>query len=66
MNRRIIVLVAAAIIIGAAAWSAPVNVGSAAPAIQVQGTDGKTHGMRDYVGRKWLVVAWYPKAMTPG
>lgn len=42
------------------------NVGDPAPAIKVAGTDAKQHSLRDYVGKSWLIVAWYPKAMTPG
>lgn len=46
---------------------APVElkVGDTAPAFSLPGTDGKTHTLADYKGR-FVVVAWYPKAMTTG
>jgi len=68
MTRPVLVralLVMAALCLCAAAAPA-VDVGAPAPAIKVLATDGKLHGMRDSVGTSWLIVAWYPKAMTPG
>ena len=41
------------------------KVGDVAPAFSLPGTDGKTHTLADYKG-KFVVVAWYPKAMTSG
>jgi peroxiredoxin Q/BCP len=45
---------------------APIEVGSPAPAEKLRGTDGHMHSMRDEVGKKWLIVSWYPKAFTSG
>jgi len=46
---------------------APVElkVGDTAPAFSLPGTDGKTHTLAQLKG-KFVVVAWYPKAMTNG
>lgn len=41
------------------------KVGDVAPAFSLPGTDGKTHTLADYKG-KFVVVAWFPKAMTSG
>jgi peroxiredoxin Q/BCP len=58
---------AAALAVGAAA-QAPVElkVGDMAPDFSLQGTDGKTHKLSDYRGKKAVVVAWFPKAFTQG
>ena len=42
-----------------------VNVGDAAPAFSLAGSDGKTHKLSDYKG-KAVVLAWFPKAFTGG
>jgi peroxiredoxin Q/BCP len=42
------------------------KVGDAAPDFKLPGTDGKTHKLSDYKGKQAVVVAWYPKASTPG
>jgi peroxiredoxin Q/BCP len=39
--------------------------GEKAPDFNLQGSDGKTHSLRDYVG-KTLVIYFYPKDNTPG
>ncbi len=40
--------------------------GDAAPAFSLQGSDGKKHSLEDYRGKKVVVLAWFPKAFTPG
>ncbi|MDG3005174.1 peroxiredoxin [Paludisphaera mucosa] len=42
------------------------KVGDPAPAFALQGSDGKTHALADYKGKSGVVLAWYPKAFTPG
>ena len=56
-----------ALAVGAAA-QAPVElkVGDTAPDFSLQGTDGKTHTLAEYRGKKAVVVAWFPKAFTQG
>ena len=42
------------------------KVGDPAPDFSLQGTDGKTHRLSDYRGKKAVVLAWFPKAFTQG
>ena len=55
----------------AAAAQAPAPVltvkpGDAAPAFSLIGSDGKTHSLAEYAGKKAVVLAWFPKAFTGG
>ncbi len=45
--------------------AAELKVGDAAPPFELTGSDGKTYKLEDLKGRH-VVVAWYPKAFTPG
>ena len=47
------------------AWAAP-SVGDAAPAFTLHGTDGQLYELSDHVGKREVVLAWFPKAFTPG
>jgi len=49
----------------AAAKSKP-SVGDLAPGFTLPGSDGKMHSLSDHAGRRAVVVAWFPKAATPG
>src|SRR6476620_4019238 len=40
--------------------------GDAAPDFSLQGTDGKTYRLSDFKGKQAVVLAWFPKAFTPG
>jgi thioredoxin-dependent peroxiredoxin len=42
------------------------KVGDAAPAFEMQGSDGKTYTSKDFIGKKAVIIAWFPKAFTPG
>ena len=42
------------------------EVGDIAPDFELQGSDGQTHRLSDYRGKKAVVVAWFPKAYTRG
>lgn len=40
--------------------------GDEAPPFALPGTDGQTHALADHLGKRLVVLAWYPKAATPG
>jgi hypothetical protein len=40
--------------------------GQAAPSFSLPGSDGKTHRLADNLGRRPVVIAWFPKAFTGG
>jgi peroxiredoxin Q/BCP len=42
------------------------KVGDPAPAFKLEGTDGKVYALDDFKGKKGVVLAWFPKADTPG
>jgi peroxiredoxin Q/BCP len=42
------------------------KVGDPAPDFKLQGSDGKIHSLSDYKGKSAVVLAWFPKAFTPG
>ncbi|MEH6610631.1 MAG: redoxin domain-containing protein [Halioglobus sp.] len=42
------------------------QVGQQAPAFSLQGSDGNTYSLADYVGKQAVVLAWFPKAFTGG
>ena len=46
--------------------SAGVAVGEPAPAFSLMGSDGRIHALADSVGQRAVVIAWFPKAFTPG
>lgn len=64
-------LAAAAVLflgVGACATSARADLkaGDPAPAFDLKGSDGKTHRLADYLGKRAVVLAWFPKAFTGG
>ena len=42
------------------------KVGEQAPGFSLKGSDGKVHALTDYKGKSAIVLAWFPKAFTPG
>ncbi len=40
--------------------------GSKAPPFSLLGSDGRTHTLAEYAGKQAVVLAWFPKAFTPG
>ena len=55
----------ALLLVPAAAIAGP-DAGEAAPPFSLMGSDGKLHELSDFVGKRELVLAWFPKAFTPG
>jgi peroxiredoxin Q/BCP len=47
------------------ALAAP-EVGDKAPDFNLQGSDGKEYSMSQFAGKQAVVIAWFPKAFTPG
>lgn len=61
-----LLLVAMAAALATAAGAAP-GVGDAAPDFELQGSDGKTYRLEDLTqDHAGVVLAWFPKAFTPG
>jgi peroxiredoxin Q/BCP len=48
------------------AWGADLAPGSPAPPFSLPGSDGRTHSLADHAGKQGVVLAWFPKAFTPG
>jgi peroxiredoxin Q/BCP len=51
---------------GQAQQPAELQVGQAAPAFSLPGSDGKSHSLSDSSGKRTVVLAWFPKAFTGG
>jgi peroxiredoxin Q/BCP len=46
--------------------AAELNVGDEAPDFTLPGSDGHTYHLADYRDKQVVVLAWFPKAFTPG
>jgi peroxiredoxin Q/BCP len=67
MTRSLALLLTLGLTLGAATVSAETLVpGSKAPDFELEGSDGHTRKLADYVGKRGVVLAWFPKAFTPG
>jgi peroxiredoxin Q/BCP len=42
------------------------KVGAMAPDFVMKGSDGKTYSAKDFVGKKAVIIAWFPRAFTGG
>ena len=42
------------------------EAGSKAPDFSLVGSDGETYALSHFVGKRGVVLAWFPKAFTPG
>jgi peroxiredoxin Q/BCP len=51
---------------GAVAGAEDLVVGSEAPPFSLAGSDGRTHTLAEHAGKRGVVLAWFPKAFTPG
>ena len=43
-----------------------VEVGEQAPDFTLPGSDGQSYHLRDFRGKRAVVLAWFPKAFTGG
>ena len=48
------------------ALGADAEVGQPAPEFSLQGSDGRTYTLAQFAGKRGVVLAWFPKAFTPG
>ncbi len=49
------------------AWAADMpKVGDKAPEFELRGSDGKLYSSKEFLGKKAVVIAWFPKAFTGG
>jgi len=42
------------------------KVGDMAPEFSMSGSDGKTYSSKDFVGKRAVIIAWFPRAFTGG
>ncbi len=42
------------------------KAGDRAPDFQLPGSDGKTYTLKQFAGKKAVLIAWFPKAFTGG
>jgi len=42
------------------------KAGDEAPQFSLMGSDGRTHALDDNLGKRAIVIAWFPKAFTGG
>jgi len=66
MLRALLAALVVLLAVGNAARAADLAVGSAAPEFTLQGSDGKTYTLAQFAGKEGVVLAWFPKAFTPG
>jgi thioredoxin-dependent peroxiredoxin len=45
---------------------ADLKIGDAAPPFDLPGSDGKRHALADDLGKRAIVLAWFPIAFTGG
>jgi thioredoxin-dependent peroxiredoxin len=60
------ILLAGGAIMFGAATAGELKVGDLAPDFSLPGSDGKTYRLSDYRDKKAVVLAWFPRAFTPG
>jgi len=70
MSGAVIGLATAVLAMAQSPASAPMapllHVGDAAPSFSLIGSDGTTHSLAEFRGKKAVVLAWFPKAFTGG
>ena len=64
MTRAALALVVS--LLAAPVWAESPAPGSPAPDFTLPGSDGKTYTLAQFTGKRGVVLAWFPKAFTPG
>ena len=57
---------ALALLFTASVSAGGLEAGDRAPAFNLQGSDGNTYSLDQFIGKQAIVIAWYPKAFTSG
>ena len=60
------IMLAGGVLMFGTATAEELKVGDMAPDFTLPGSDGKMHELSDYRGKQAVVLAWFPKAFTPG
>lgn len=55
-----------ALLAAGAAHPADLAPGAKAPDFSLAGSDGRKYRLSEYAGKEGVVLAWFPKAFTPG
>jgi peroxiredoxin Q/BCP len=63
---RRLAAVLGALLAAGSAQAADLAPGAQAPDFALAGSDGREHRLADSVGKQGVVLAWFPKAFTPG
>jgi thioredoxin-dependent peroxiredoxin len=66
MAAMIVTGLSLAAVVMAQAPAGGLQAGDPAPAFSLPGTDGATHTLADFKGKKVVVLAWFVKAFTGG
>jgi len=64
--KTIVILIFAMMVLGFQGWAQELEVGDSAPDFKATADDGLTWDVKDYLGEKFIVVYFYPAAMTGG
>ena len=62
----LLMVLAAGLALPACAAAKGPGPGDPAPPFTLPGSDGESHSLADHLGQRVVVVAWFPKANTPG
>ena len=66
-KRRHVWMLAACLLLSASLVGAEeLVVGADATPFSLAGSDGKIHTLAEHAGKRGVVLAWFPKAFTPG
>ena len=60
------ILILAAPAMGEKTMKKNLEVGDEAPRFELIGSDGRIHSLSDHLGKRPVVIAWFPKAFTGG